>query len=64
MESLDNIGDGAPNFSHHQIKTPVLGMGYMLLICWLKVSHRNSQTTWDIVKAMSSSPHTVGKLLL
>ena len=47
--------------SCHQMKLPVLGIGYIPLSCWPKGSHGNSQTTQAVAKTVSCSPQTDGK---
>ena len=47
--------------SCHQMKLPVLTLGYIQLSCWSKGSLGNPQTTWAIDKAIGCSLQTDSK---
>jgi hypothetical protein len=49
------------DISCHQMKLPVLGIGYIPLSCWPKGSHGNSQTTQAVVRTIGCSSQTDGK---
>jgi hypothetical protein len=55
------MGEAEPQMaiSYHQIKLPVSGMSYIMqLSCWPRWSHKNSQTTQAVIKAINCTLQT------